>query len=466
MTTIDFADIQGNIARGYRFPRYRQLFGTIGDDVAQWKKFLGSLERGYVTDEERARRGPSAAVNVGISYTGLAALAPQVSGDSKLEERFGAFVAGMSARAATLGDYLANEVLRLWDRRHVWISIYDAEPEADQSHQDLLTEIVDLARTFGLVLDDSSTTGAVLTRLGKRIEHFGFRDGISNPVFRGSKSNRPLPGNGKKDEDGSWVPIATGEFLLGYENEQRVDPLKNMSESTRELLANGTFAVLRVLEQDVAGFRLYVDEAQRRFSSQQGIPDIAEKMVGRTRDGVPLAAPSEVNDFDYATDDPHGAGCPIGAHIRRSNPRRGGEHRLLRRSIPYGAYLDPEHPTEEARGIYFIAYSASIENQFEFLQRFYMNGLGGGTQQISMVSDSSDPLAASGSGSRRFAIEGDQAQGHSPILLLDVPEFVTCRGGQYYFVPSRSSLRILSGGSRESQVPSGRRIIQNEEARP
>src|SRR5439155_27006571 len=151
------------------------------------------------------------------------------------------------------------------------------------------------------------------------------------------------------------VPV--GAFLLGPENQYGA----TYSLEPKELSTNSSFAAFRMLEQDVVGFERFLEE----YSSKAGTdPEtLAAKVCGRWRNGTPLAlspdAPTEVppeklNDFDYvstdpALDDTYGWRCPVGSHIRRTNPRServvggGGHlHRIIRRAIPYGPPFDPE----------------------------------------------------------------------------------------------------------------------------
>ncbi len=194
-------------------------------------------------------------------------------------------------------------------------------------------------------------------------EPFGFRDGISQPVIAG------LP---KAAGAGRTVPA--GEFVLGYPNArgQLTDrPLLPSSDDPGRLLLpdpagsgqvdlgrNGTYLVLRQLEQDVDGFWRYLGQVTRRPDGTEdpaGRVTLAAKMVGRWPSGAPLAeapgrdvpALSLDNDFGYHSD-PLGLACPIGAHIRRANPRDSLDaqpaasldasdlHRLLRRGRSYG----------------------------------------------------------------------------------------------------------------------------------
>src|SRR5581483_9412877 len=83
---------------------------------------------------------------------------------------------------------------------------------------------------------------------------------------------------------------------------------------------NGSYLVMRELDQDVGTFKTF-------FSDNGAIPEaqaqlVASKVIGRTPAGIPLVpytSPFD-NEFGYA-EDPYGYGCPIGSHVRRANPR-------------------------------------------------------------------------------------------------------------------------------------------------
>src|SRR2546423_7606192 len=167
-------------------------------------------------------------------------------------------------------------------------------------------------------------------------EAFGFRDSISQPAVAGL-GRAPDPD-----------AVRTGEFLLGYPNEYGqfterplllatadpggLLPRDPANAGLADLGRNGTYLVLRQLRQDVGGFWRFIDDATR---GPDGSPDprrreqLAAKTVGRWPSGAPLVlAPDHddpdltgANDFGYRAEDPLGHACPIGAHIRRSNPR-------------------------------------------------------------------------------------------------------------------------------------------------
>ena len=105
-------------------------------------------------------------------------------------------------------------------------------------------------------------------------EPFGFHDGISQPVIAG------LPKAAHVERT-----VAAGEFVLGYPNArgQLTDrPLLPASDDPKRLLLadpagsgavdfgrNGTYLVLRQLEQDVDGFWQFMDAATRRADGSE-----------------------------------------------------------------------------------------------------------------------------------------------------------------------------------------------------
>src|SRR5258708_2573043 len=209
-----------------------------------------------------------------------------------------------------------------------------------------------------------------------RIEHFGFRDGISQP-FADADLGTPKPppsGGGTPRPGGTWDPIALGELLLGYPDE---DGLMQARPANPELRLNGTYMVFRKLEQDVVGFRRYLREQTGHYGPDS---QLAAQMMGRWPDGTSLVDatvwPTQqrderaLNDFRYS-EDPRGQRCPIGAHARRVNPRDSNNrdearrHRIWRRSVTYGGdFLPYDSPGDgKPRGLLFIALCARIDQQ-------------------------------------------------------------------------------------------------------
>jgi Dyp-type peroxidase family len=484
----DLADIQGNILRGYRsFPFARFLFFKINSPPAG-RAFIDELLHAKVTPGKWLSK-PLATTNVAFTFRGLAALQLDAQCLASFPPEF---QQGMKQRARLLGDVGLSDPQK-WDKPwasddvHVLVSCYAPNLEKLEKHcQDLWQELkkTQFAEADGVKkslcddphgikrLDPPHQDAAMLIVHGKpnRVEHFGFQDGLSNPDIEGVRG----------DGGGTGNPEARlGEFILGHRAEGgEVAPMP----APKALAWNGSFLVLRKLEQDVLGFRRFLREQAILLKQVLGsaLPAdtnaeefLAAKMMGRWRDGSPLdlhptkPARDPTNKFSYA-DDPNGAGCPLGAHTRRANPRAslgfGGQlvrrRRLTRRGIPYGEYLPDNAVTADgSRGIIFQVFNTSIERQFEFVQRQWINygdvfGQGDDTDPITgsryrdgrMVVADEEPFDRSKHSAGRMVIPGDERTGRPPFLCCDIPNFVTTRGGDYFFVPSLTGLRLLASG--------------------
>jgi Dyp-type peroxidase family len=476
MGKLDTTDIQGNILRGYGFDHAEHLFARL-DEPAKAREFLSAL--GLEITREHGESGkPQTTLNVAFSAAGLRRLGVELGA----ADAFPAFDQGMFSRAARLGD---DE--QLWDpiwrsnEAHVWIAVHAREEAALEARVSALR-----TRARGLGFIDYALRGKAIRRGDARLEHFGFRDGISDPAVLGRTNNVLGPGTARSTADGRWAPLATGEFLLGHPDES-----KGVSGGRPSpLTANGTFVVLRKLRQHVGRFRDYVSA----MSTELGMaPEfVAARLVGRDADGVPLAGlgagshvaasrpqgsdPSksgreELNAFGYAADRA-GAACPLGAHIRRTNPRDGDRfpqlslrHRLLRRGMPYGDPLAPEAPEDGVdRGLIFVAMNASIERQFEFVQQRWINdgsstrqGLGAdpliGRHTRERQGDAGGP---SGNGMGSFVVQGDPMQRRMPFVCHSLPQFVDSLGGEYFFMPG------LGGYQRLLEAARGRAVARHQ----
>jgi Dyp-type peroxidase family len=289
-------------------------------------------------------------------------------------------------------------------------------------------------------------------------EHFGYTDGFGNPDFEGVERDT-IPGQGKLTQDGKWAPLATGEFILGYPDEARELPACPVPYI---LGINGTYMAYRKLHQNVATFRKYLDDKGRQYPG--GKDKLAAKFVGRWMDGTPLelspehADPALVKDqtrntnFTYAHD-AGGARCPIGSHIRRAHPRDAfgfnGElvnrRRIMRRGLPYGKYTpaDREARDEDDHGIVFMALGASLFRQFEFVQQQWI-----AYGNDAHLGSDKDLLAGWHGGARdQFVVQGTADAGDGPFICGDLPNFVEMRGGEYFFLPSLTALRLISDGA-------------------
>ncbi|WP_065753224.1 Dyp-type peroxidase [Bradyrhizobium paxllaeri] len=458
---FDFSNIQGNILRGYgSFPHARFLYLAIHDERAARTLLQQLMDTGSVTPGQWSEK-PDTTLNLALTFDGLRALGLP-------EESLATFPAefreGMKVRADELGD-VGKSSPRYWDepwrtgRVHLLVMIYGKTEAALEAGCRNFRRLLP-AGLEELGPEQSAESLRIEGETARR-EHFGFVDGVSNPDVDGVPREAGAARSqdiGNPDHSGKFRKIPLGEFILGYPGEGgdlAPMPLPNL------LAHNSTYMVFRKLEQNVPLFRDYISKQAKSFARTipGGLPDdksaeefLAAKMMGRWRDGSslinhPHASAKDIsNAFAYA-DDPAGARCPLGAHVRRTNPRDalgfGGKtmsrHRLIRRGITYGKYLPPGDRDEERRGLIFIAFNSGFD-QFEFVQQLWIN-FGDEFEQ----GNDGDPIAGSREGSQMM-IPGDEATGRRPFICFDIPRFVETKGGDYFFVPSLAALRLLASG--------------------
>jgi len=326
-------------------------------------------------------------------------------------------------------------------------------------------------------------------------EHFGYTDALGDPVFEGEYpgdfEKSEAHGNGAVDGavPGNWRPLATGEFLLGYPDEaQEIAGAAMPLDFSR----NGTFMAYRKLHQNVVAFRDFITGTAARFGAVFGIDDpsdaketLTAKIAGRWSDGVPLAlAPTAAEwrkfnaqypdvspdknlagyvarskaliDFTYK-EDPQGLKCPLTSHMRRVNTRDGlaprgtegsvlnNRRRILRRGLPYGDSSKGVSDSDE-HGIIMLIVCASLFRQFEFVQQQWINyGLDAN------AGNDTCPLTGNHYGGTdgpkaKFVIASDPKSGRPPFIVEGIPQFVETRGGEYFFVPSMTALRMIGMG--------------------
>ncbi|HEY5198095.1 MAG TPA: Dyp-type peroxidase [Solirubrobacteraceae bacterium] len=450
MTDLDLPRIQGFVVRGYAFAVAGYLFLRI-DDVDRAAAWISEITEDVQTAATWSVK-PDSGVNLAFTYAGLRRLElPDACLAGFPEE----FRQGMAARAELLGD-TGDSAPSNWegglgtDQIHVLVMISAKHREALDAHDKRLRDA--LARNGGLsvIYDDIGTA------LPQAKEHFGYTDGFAQPSIEGS-GVRSLPGQGAVTKDGGWRPIRAGEFILGYADEEGVLPA---APPASELACNGSYLVYRKLYQDVAKFRARLTESARLYPGGEEL--LAAKIVGRWRDGTPLelspgaqdptiVADEDRNNASRYSADPDGLRCPIGAHVRRVNPRDSlpfdgqlvNRHRLIRRGIPYGPVLPPGAPDDgKDRGVIFITLQASIARQFEFVQSQWLgagNTFGLGDDQDVMLGpqDQEDPATA-----KKMTVPGEP-----PFFLGPLERVVTVKGGEYFFVPGINGLQFLAAAA-------------------
>jgi Dyp-type peroxidase family len=438
---LDVDAIQGIVLRGYRMPVASHLFLRFGTPAAA-RDWIATMI-GQVTTAAPWETKPQSTVNVAFTAAGLRALGlpEQILGTFSVP-----FTTGMAARSDLLGDWGASAP-DSWtggvgtDQVHALVWLQALTPA-------LLDERI--AWVQGSLRDRGVT---VVSRqdaamLPGTVEHFGYADGFSQPDIEGVE---PAPRTRQGALAGhDWRAVRTGEFLLGYPDEEGVLPAAPQPD---DLARNGSYLVYRKLRQDVAAFRRQLADAAHGFDG--GEAKLAAKLVGRWRDGTPLdlspehpdqalaADPERNNAFTFA-DDPDGYRCPMGAHVRRVNPRLSlpfdgklvNRHRLVRRGMPYGPPLPPGTGDDGVdRGVLFLCFQADIERQFEFIQSQWLNdgnpfGLGA----------DKDVLLGDHDGTGKATINGAP-----PFFLSALTRVVTAAAGEYLFMPGVNGLDYLAG---------------------
>jgi Dyp-type peroxidase family len=315
-----------------------------------------------------------------------------------------------------------------------------------------------------------SQTGNTRPGAFRGFEHFGYRDGISQPGIRGlTPRSRPAsnPDQGLPGQDLIWP----GEFVFGYPGQDPKDPVKAgpPPHMAAPWLRNGSYMVFRRLEQKVPEFRKFVEDHAARLGMEPEL--FGARMFGRWKSGAPLElAPlydnppigsdtKRNNDFDYG-DDPFQRRCPYAAHIRKAYPRDdapGGEaeaqrHRIMRAGITFGPEVAPgETTTSQSRGLMFVCYQTSIERQFEYLQRHYANDPDFVTGKVrpgsgAPVTPGFDPIIgqAAGNGPRQMDEPFPNYPAGNRRTTLEMPsQFVALTAAAYFFMPSISALRTV-----------------------
>jgi deferrochelatase/peroxidase EfeB len=255
-----------------------------------------------------------------------------------------------------------------------------------------------------------------------------------------------MKGLGEVPTPGSGDPLEPGEFILGYPDEHYESPQLPEPEI---LVRNGSFIAYRQLQEHVGRFRDFLREHGKTPDEQEFI---AAKLMGRWRSGAPLVLAPEQddpalgadmqrnNDFNYKQQDPVGYAVPLGAHIRRMNPRdtavNMNRRRMIRRGGTYGPPL-PEGAPEDGveRGIAAFVGCASLVRQFEFAQNVWIND-----KTFHELGNEHDPIIGTQDGTLEFKIP------KRPIRrkITGLPAFTTVRAGAYFFLPGMRAQRWLT----------------------
>ena len=494
MVDLELEDMQGLIMQGYKdLPAARYLLLKIDEPTAANGYFRYLIENNLITPAETettssrqySGRKYQQAIHVAFTSQGLR----RIGLDEKVLETFSReFLEGMVThfRSELLGDVRDNSPKKWkWGNCsncvHCMLMLFSRNQDELEK---LTAEHTFRFTSFGLsVVSTQDTHENALFKKGLAREHFGFRDGISNPRMEGAKDTKNI-----RDA------IKAGEFVLGYKNEYGSYTDRPYAPITaafanvlpdyihngtlkKDLGKNGTYLVYRQISQDVFNFWKFQKENSRESGETEidRAIHLASKMIGRWPDGHPLSlysnsqkdrSPKE--NFSFARNDEHGYGCPFGSHIRRANPRdqlHSGrtieqsrqmvrKHQILRRGRIYGAPLVPSMRPEEMilitdddfepRGLHFICLVGHIQRQFEFIQNVWANNF-----TFADLCNEVDPLISPRPAEceplcNEFTVQDPRGRRN----YRNIPQFTRVVGGAYFFLPGLRALKfiVLNGG--------------------
>lgn len=466
---VDRKDIQGLLASGYDHLNYTKYLFLRVKDALKARAWLAKVVDKVTTAEYPGKHKPANCLNIALTFKGIQEMG---IADDLICGFSHEFEGGMirPEAAQILGDNGPSDQGK-WEfgsiatererPLHLLVLLYadSANSMKNFARACDLDPIAATAANIGLELvkeQDASHDRDDLT------EPFGFRDGISQPAVEG------LTGKSSKHRD----LIKTGEFVLGYKDGKGLkstipsidnwyDPEGYLADhpdypnDRRAFGLNGTYLVFRKLSQNVSGFWNYIDLQTGADPQRREL--LAARFIGRWRSGSPLVlAPDKpgaepVNDFLYTPTDPDGLACPVGAHIRRANPRdslpnwpsvslaTSNRHRIIRRGRKYRTPIDGVgeggKPGNQDQGLCFIALNADLLRQFEFIQYTWLNN-----PQFNGLDKDKDPVVGDNNGSYQFTVQGMPLNCH----VKGLPRFVTMKGGGYFFLPGLRALRFLA----------------------
>jgi len=449
---VNREDIQGIVASGYDHLDYSRFVFLEIKDPGATRKWLTSIVPLITNARHPGDNKAGFCLNLAFSLKGLEKLVPALLQGFPHE-----FDRGMKTDDANLvlGDRNESDWeygARIQPDLNVLVILYGSTPKELDSLHGKVTGSPEFSQGLCILAEQDSVIPP-----GDETEPFGYRDGLSQPLVQG------LLGRGKPTES----LINTGEFVLGYENELGLltqipsienwaDPLGYLADhpstpGKRAFGLNGTYLVFRKLIQKVDEFRDYIHNSASEPNERERN---AAKIVGRWRSGAPLVLSPDSpgseprNDFLFMETDPDGTVCPIGAHIRRANPRDSLDmppsrsilisrrHRLLRRGRKFS--LPTKESTKDSpkneQGLYFIVLNADLRRQYEFVQQQWIND-----PSFNGLDNDRDPLVGDNSGGE-FTIQAKPINRH----LRGLPQFVVMKGGGYFFLPGLRALGFLA----------------------
>jgi hypothetical protein len=461
VTAAALEGVQAHVLRSARTDLKCSRFYFLRIDEAAAARHLlrGLLDRGMTLSDSESRRRASYPLDkpyvaVGFTRAGLDVLGcTYVPNEAQVPvDQVDPFCEGMAARRALLGDLDTTSWCAAGCNMLLWVADISNGP-----HLELVNKLLDRSGVPRLRVEEGSRDEGDPVVLG-------FRDATSQPfVSELAIKTERVAGGGTVTPDG-WRPVPLGEFVLGSTDAGG----EHLLPGPEWLTKGGTFVVYRKYLIDPKAFDDFLEGNAAVCDGLAG-PDtggratLAAKILGRFRIGEsplgwpdgydalippgtsPGTAPLGPNDFRYARDT-LGYACPLGSHIRRANPRDAlgldgaltVRHRIIRRGVPW-------KDGDGKQGLHFICVNARISDQFEFIQRQWLNtgsALRLGDDVDLIAGSQPEPAEGSGEQGLRFVI-----QGPNPVVLRVPRPFSELQGGDYFLMPGVEGLNRLAGGA-------------------
>jgi Dyp-type peroxidase family len=449
--------MQGNILKGHGRNHVTMIFICFkSKSIKSIKNVLFAFSEGYVTsfykqlwERERYKRNNVSGDTFGAIF--ITKKGYDYLGEKNQIDVDSAFKVGMKARKNLLKDPDLDKGLGYDKDIHAMLLLADDDKTAMNSKVGLVLDAIEkTAHILHIEYGD-----AIRNANGDGLEHNGYVDGISQPLFLKDEVDAYIKLHNVQGNKFEFDPRATPGLVLVE------DPYIKNKKGAHHY---GSYFVFRKLEQDVKNFKneeatigkdMYgkgTEESER----------VGAKLVGRFEDGTPiklqgndkLIASGVFNNFNYDSKsdyDPSDGRCPHFAHIRKTNPRHKDadgfykidNHTMARRGIPFGHRnvsteqedIHPEQFPTAGVGLLFMSYQNSIETQFEVIQ-----------ERANDTKDGVDPVIGQideGSARQKYVFKKDAEVLKTAKLKYDFHQHIHFKGGEYFFAPSMEYLKSL-----------------------
>ena len=437
--------LQGNILKGHGRHFTANIFFSFDlQKELESRRMLRELANYHVTSAHKQLLDGKKFNETGGSggkfcHVALSAKGYQALGLDHLAPDDRDFQLGMQSADSIF--YLGDPDLEFWelpfqgDIHGILLVANDTEEDTTRNQEELL----EVLQKAGCSILHVQRGKALFNDAGEGIEHFGYVDGRSQPLMLVEDIEKEAETGGIS----RWDPAFPLQTALVK------DP------GTYDDVSYGSFLVFRKLEQFVRDFKEKEEEIAKKLGFTGDKSELAGAMiVGRFEDGTPVTLSNAesklkpINDFNYDGDS--GSRCPFHAHIRKVNPRGSSgtderRHIMPRRGIPFEDAPRPaafdDFPSNGV-GLLFMVYNSNLGQQFKFVQQNWANNKSFPMQPFGV--HGIDPVI--GQGINHPQDQKMPKEWDNPAKGTDnncpFAGFVKMRGGEYFFAPSLTFLKL------------------------